>query len=452
MARAATKIKEKTTKDGKQKFQAQVWHNGVFYGSKTFDSKGMAAAYKEAQLLKVIKGELQPASVRRAKRRSDAALDQPMTHWAALYIEQVKHGDSRAAEYKLVGKLLANKTLKDFHGRAGAQLFEQLAHDWKFNRQPRSLQPRPADAPPLEPLKDQTVRLRLSALWRLIKFGKSKLPDSASFQMPAMDELFEFKLPAAHSSPRKRLPSDDETVRLYRHFDPQSDFGQWLRVIDETGCRLSEVRLAQGAHLRFFEEAGQVVGGELTLYKHKTSKKVGERKVPLSLFAAQILHSRVSQFGDGPLFASLGTNHQVCEIFDEACQELEIDGLLIKDFRRGFINRNKKSVPYVDMVNIVGQSTMLDSKNLSQGERATMAAVGHKHIGTSVGYSTPESQELAGVFTLTSRWPRLAALLRPAADEPAESGRPDLNVEAMQRELVEMLNRLRHAGVTAAAT
>ncbi len=34
---AATHIKQITTKDGKTKYQAQVWHKGVFYASKTFD-------------------------------------------------------------------------------------------------------------------------------------------------------------------------------------------------------------------------------------------------------------------------------------------------------------------------------------------------------------------------------------------------------------------------------
>ena len=41
---AATTIKVIKTKTGKAKFQAQVWHKGVFYASKTFDIESLVRA------------------------------------------------------------------------------------------------------------------------------------------------------------------------------------------------------------------------------------------------------------------------------------------------------------------------------------------------------------------------------------------------------------------------
>lgn len=446
---AATTIKEITTKAGKTKYQAQVWHKGIFYCSKTFDIEKLARDYKEKALEQVVKGELQPASVRAATRRVNADLDKPMTHWAALYVQEVKHGDSRLSDYKLVGQLLADRTLKDFNGKAGAQLIERLGRDWRFDRRPRSKKPRPADAAAPKPLGDQTVRLRLTALMRLIRFAKSKLASGAGFEMPAMDELFEFKLPPAHGDPRKREPSDADFARVLRHVGSDSDFGQFLRVIDETGCRLGEVRSAKGSDVHFFTVAGQVVGGYLMLTEHKTSKKVGTREVPLSLFAAQVMHSRKLQHGDGRLFTALGSKDKVCKGFDETCSAVALSDLLIKDHRRAFINRNKYCVAHVDMVNIVGQSSLLDAGNVTASEKNVLEAVGHTGIGTTSGYAKPRLAELANVFTSTSRWSRVAALLQPDARAAEEATVNASNVAALQRVLADTLARLARAGVTA---
>jgi integrase len=460
---AATTIKEVKTQSGKTKYQAQVWHKGVFYASKTFDLLSLARAYKEEALKLVVQGKLQPASVRASARAANADLDRPMSHWAELYAQPVagkvrgsdivagprpRHSSSRLSDYLLVGRLLADRTLRDFDGKAGAQLIEQLAHDWRHDRRPRSKQPRLADAPPPRPLKENTVRLRLTALLRLIRFAKSKLPTAASFELPAIDELFEFKLPPAHGEPRKREPTDAELAQLLRHFGADSEYSHFLRVIDETGCRLSEVRSATGSDVHFFVVAGQVVGGYLTLSKHKTSAKKGTREVPLSLFAAQLLHERKQRVGDGRLFGGIGSKDRVCKDFDEACRVLSIDDLQIKDSRRAFINRNKYCVAHVDMVHIVGESSLLDSASITDSERNVRDAVGHASIHTTSGYSRPRLEELAHVFTRTSRWARVAALLQPPARQPE---RATDDVAALQKVLADTLARLARAGVTAEA-
>lgn len=61
---AATTIKETKTTTGKVKYQAQVWHKGIFYAAKTFDLESLARAYKEETLKLVVQGKLQSASVR----------------------------------------------------------------------------------------------------------------------------------------------------------------------------------------------------------------------------------------------------------------------------------------------------------------------------------------------------------------------------------------------------
>ena len=52
---AATHIRQITTKDGKTKYQAQVWHKGVYYTSKTFDLTARGSV-KEDTLRKAVSG------------------------------------------------------------------------------------------------------------------------------------------------------------------------------------------------------------------------------------------------------------------------------------------------------------------------------------------------------------------------------------------------------------
>jgi copper chaperone len=106
---AATAIKEITTKTGKMKYQAQVWHKGLLYASKTFDSRPLARAFKERELTKAVQGALLPAAQRRAQREADTAVDQTMGQWATLYLAEFanRHCATRLADCSLVGRLLA---------------------------------------------------------------------------------------------------------------------------------------------------------------------------------------------------------------------------------------------------------------------------------------------------------------------------------------------------------
>jgi hypothetical protein len=65
----------------------------------------------------------------------------------------------------------------------------------------------------------------------------------------------------------------------------------------------------------------------------------------------------------GPLFKALAPNAKaVCKLFDALCNEVHIEDLQIKDFRRGFINRNKYSASSMDLVKIMGTSSLLNEK------------------------------------------------------------------------------------------
>jgi hypothetical protein len=205
-------IKQVCTPAGKVKFQAQVWFKGTFYAFKTFDSRPLAASYKEKSLREIVEGKLLPAAERKAQRLADLNLSRLMVDWAQDYVvaHADKHCKTRLADYLLVGTLLAVKSLEDFNGKNGARHIEQLMTEWRHSRQPRSNKPRLADAPPTKPLSDNTVRLRLTALTRLIRFAGSRLPDKAAFTTPNLDALFEFSLPPAHANPRQRVPTEHE--------------------------------------------------------------------------------------------------------------------------------------------------------------------------------------------------------------------------------------------------
>ncbi len=447
----ATHVKKKELANGKTKFQAQVYYQGVYYCAKTFDTEKLAKEYKEASLKAIIQGELKSAADRSAQRQVDDALDQPMTHWATHFLENEGRelSKSRRAEYELVGRLVADKTLRDFDGADGARLIKQLLDKWRTGRISKRAATSPGEqAPALKPLSDQTRRLRFYALMGIIGSAHDALPPGTRFEMPDMGTLKKFKMPAPYSAPRSRQPSDEEIAALLMHLGADSELGQFLRAIEETGCRLSEVRNATGEDTHLYLVGGEVVGGHLHLEVHKTSKKTGPRDVPLSAFAAQLLHQRKLQHGDGRLFPDLGDTDWVCKKFDDACEAVGIRDLLIKDIRRAFINRNKYHAAHVDLAKTMGASSLLVNEDVSSPERALLTAVGHTTVRTMSGYSHPELVHLSQVFSSTSRWPQVARLIATRPSTKAEAERPaDVDVSALQNLLAETLAKLRSAGI-----
>lgn len=405
-----------------RRYTAVVSFRDNYYGSATFPLRSAAEAWYETTLVKAIRGELLPLAEREAQEAAlaaqaaaEAVVDQPFPKWASAYLLRATdrpHGNKRDAEYTLVGEQLKDKSLRQFQGQAGALLIQQLSEHWKHGRQHGE-----------EPLKRSTLRKRMTALMRLIDWAAGQLPAGVAFTPPDWKYLkrFGWSLPPAHADRRTRECEDDELAQLLAGAGLDSDFSQLLEVLDENGGRLGEVLHAHGAQLSFFYDAnGQLFGGKLHLAKHKTEHRTKTaRDVPLSLRAAQILLARKKAFGNGPLFAALGNNDTVCKKFRALCERLGIKDLVSKDLRRAFINRNKGAVPVVDMVHIVGQSCELDLEHPGPGVKAVQAAVGHKRLDTTVGYTVLQLQQLAGVFTGTSRNARVRALAQVKAQMAA---------------------------------
>ena len=429
--------------NGKTRYQAVVWYERKFITSKTFDSLAQAKLFRETKLKEAIAKDLLPASERRKKRELEADLNRPMLDWAAKYIKANpgEHGKNRLYEYDQVGRLLGKRTLRDFAGKAGGQLIVELGKRWRFIQFTRGTRGEPIHTPD-DPISDQTLRLRLSAMDRLIAFAIEELPDGVEYVAPRKPK--DYTPPPAHSNKRTRLPDVEEFAALVRHFGPATDLAEFLQVVDETGCRLSEVSLVCGDQLSFFGVGGQVLGGVLTLHRHKTSARVGTRQVPLSRHAALVLHARKAKFGDGALFPGLPASNDICKDFDDACTALRIDDLQIKDFRRAFITRNVRAVSSLELVRVVGQSSLIDLKNLSPEERRTQNAVGHTDARTTLGYVTPEHQAMAQAFTATSRWPAVARALQ---SKPGETAVPPVSQGAFERELADLMNRMRSQGM-----
>jgi len=436
-------IKHIKGRGGRVRYQAQVWHDSLFYGAKTFDNEGLATTWGEAKFEAAVAGTLQPAALRAKQRKCEVGLNQTMAHWAQQYLEGPgqKHGESRRYDYALVGKLLSTTKLRAFDGEEGAQLVEQLSIDWQFDRRQKSKATKPTGESP-KPLVSNTVRLRLSALLRIIRFAKSKLPVEAGFRGPALEAIFEWELPAAYSAPRTRLPSDDEYASMMRELGLETPLGDLLMGIDETGARMSELRTIKGADVRLLEIGGVVIGGEWTLRKHKTQRTVGTRQVPLSLFAAQMLQRRRAVHGDGPLFPGL-TKDQACDGFDEACDTLGIQNLQYKDFRRAFINRNKDSTSHLDMVRVTSAMLEREATRLTEAERSVLQAVGHRRPATTLGYTLADIEKLCARFTATSRWPRIRAMLAmDAAPTPPMAASSSDELDALQSELAAVLAKV----------
>jgi len=436
-------IKTVQRKSGKTGYQATVWYDNKFITSKTLDSLALAKAFKKKKLEEAVKGTLLPAAERRKQRELEAALNRTMLDWSDEYIKAntAKHGDNRLYEYGQVGRLLGNRTLQDFSGKAGGQLIVQLAAEWRFIRFKRGTRDEPVHTPD-RTVSDQTLRLRLSALDRLIDFAIERLPDEVSYIGPKKPK--DYAPPPAHSNKRSRLPSVKECTALTRHLGLGSDFGDFLKVIEEAGLRLSEASLATGAQVMFFGIGDLVLGGVLTLHQHKTDAHVGPRQVPLSRYAAQVLHARKARFGDGALFPGLPRPNDICKDFDNACTALGIADLQIKDFRRGFITRNVRAVSALELVSVVGQSSLIDLKALNPQERATQSAAGHTDARTTLGYVTPDQQAMSQAFTATSRWPVVAGALQCTTGETVVAPAP---LGAFERELADLMARMRSQGV-----
>lgn len=408
-------IKTVTNKQGKTKYQAQLWHMGQFYGSKMFDTKVLAKSWHDAQLKKIARGELLPAHERRIQREAEAGLDESMEVWSQRYLSGpgATHSVSRRYDYQLVGSLLADTPLRAFSGRNGSLLVERLSRAWKCDRRPRRKHAAgQAEAhTAARPLGSNSVRLRLSALMRLLRFARQSLPPAAVFEMPRLKEdLFEFKMPAAHGAPRKRIPSDDEYASLLIELERHPAVRDLLEVMDDIGCRLSEIRTAQASQLHLLYEGEALVGGVLTLSQHKTLEDVGERLIPLSEHAARVLGMRSARQADGALFPGL-TKDQALDRFGSACKRADIEALQYKDFRRGFINRAKGQVPDLDMMKMGLLPAGTDRGDLSEASRLVLKVVGHTRVSTTVGYTMLELRSLCAALTRVSRRQRVQSII-----------------------------------------
>jgi hypothetical protein len=126
----------------------------------------------------------------------------------------------------------------------------------------------------------------------------------------------------------------------------------------------------------------------------------------------------------------------VCKQFDAACSTLCINDLLLKDFRRAFINRNKDQAGLStwDLISVLGESSVL--KKPTATEKRVQIAVGHEDAGTTASYSVADMREMSEVFTRTSR------LLRVLADK--SPGRPTgSNAASIQEKIAALLAEAR---------
>lgn len=399
---------------GKQRYQARVYYRRQFIASGVFDTVPLARVFYKTTYEAAVRGEAEPAADRRQQRQAESTLDQPMSEWAAKFVQSnpLSLTKGRLNEYLLVGRLLGNLKLRDFQGKAGGQLIQELHEKWRFMHFKRGMRDKP-EYKPHDEISPQSLRLRLSALEVLIKFSADKLPDSVKWEAPI--KPFGYKQPPAHRDPRTRLPSDEEFTKLLHHFGVGSDMGEFLQIIDETGCRLSEIRKARKKDIKLFNLDGNVGGGVLELLHHKTEKNVGKRDVPLSRHAAEILEHRIETYGDGPLFSGLSSTKSLGKDLKAACTELGIDGLQIKDFRRAFITRSASVLSSLERAKIFGASSLIDSQRLDSASEAVKVAVGHSRLSTTLGYFVPDVEKIAVLLTKASRWSQISAMLTTTA-------------------------------------
>ncbi|QJW85147.1 hypothetical protein HK414_22045 [Ramlibacter terrae] len=254
---------------------------------------------------RAVTGDILPAAARAKKRELEAqleaikaALDSPLLPYAFRYVESQatwttrKHGESRNRDYLRVATPAGETPLRAFSGEAGRRLIPEFAAILYASRRSKSNKPRPAGSPPLQPLKRNTVRLFLTALFRLLAWIRTQLPKEAEFIVPDLEEMtrFGWALPAAHAVPRTREPSALEFAQILRVIGVNSPLGELLQIQDETGCRLSEVAKATGSRVTFiFGEKGELVGGNLHWWSTRPCTRSNDRATfPCPLVAARL--------------------------------------------------------------------------------------------------------------------------------------------------------------------
>jgi integrase len=424
-------IKPIPSKNGKTRFKAQVWYGGQYFKSETFDHKHLAEQWYLRTLQAAIAGALATPKARKADKAqeamaaaarsvTEAALLQNLPEIAQRFVQDQaswrsgKLGKTRNQEIQRVARyaqeILVDVAIKDFHGSGGVALIKKLTPELYWVRRSRTGKGRGASSKPssrCKPLSDQSVRLLLTALFKLLRYARRCLPEDVAFAVPDMDSEKEFgwALPPAHCKPRKRISEDRELAAILHAAGPDSALGVLIQILDETGCRLGEVGNACGSQLTFFhDEKGRLLGGSLELLTHKTFHKTLEKRdVPLSAVAAELLQDRKKLHGNGPLFPTFHGSDDVCRQFAAACEAAGVLNLVTKDLRRGFLNRNKYMVSELDMRKVFGDSPELDRDEPDEQTKAVKAAMGHKRLSTTKGYVVPHLEKLAVRFTATSR-------------------------------------------------
>lgn len=425
-------IKLIQSKNGKLRYQAIVYYERKFVCSKTFDSLTLAKKYKKTKYEDAVRGITKPAAVRREERAREKGLNRPMSQWAEQFVQAnvSSIGRTRLNEYLLVGRLIDKYSLKDFQGKHGEKLIDKLATEWQYLHFTTGMRGSPLNKPG-QPIAAQTLRLRLTALQKLIKFAIRELPDGITFARPDWENISD--KPSAHAGARTRLPSDSEYEALLAHIGVDSDLGQLLQVIDDTGCRLGEVLNACGRDIELFADgSGALAGGKLTLPHHKTDKYIGLREVPLSLHAAQILKRRKDKYGNGKLFVALGKSDDVCKRFRASCKAKGITNLFIKDFRRGFITRSARALSDFERAKIWSSSSLDSPHQPDNSCQQVSAAVGHTRQQTTVGYFQPEWIDISKRLTNASRWSKVS---NGATERGMWVGREDATEIAANRSL-----------------
>ncbi|WP_427914909.1 hypothetical protein ACPWT1_08360 [Ramlibacter sp. MMS24-I3-19] len=434
-------VKAILTPNGKTKHQAQVWYGGHFYGSRTFDLETLAKGWHDEQLKLAEEGTLVSPAARKKKKEEDQLaaialgekqaflsmrlielaekLEQEQATWRVGKVSKTRIQEiKRAARY--TEEFMPEVRLRDFSGPAGALLIKQLTTNFYGCRRTRCGKGRGTSArsaQPSKPLKDQTVRALLTGLSKLLKYADLNQPAGVNFQLPDMKrhEGFGWALPPAHDA-RTQQWSEGELADILFAAGPSGPIGLLLSVLDESGCRLGEVSKACGHQLTLILGTdNQVVGGELLLTDHKTKHKTQEeRHVPLSAVAARLLHQRQQIHGNGSLFPEFNGSDDICKRFAELCTAAHIQDRLLKDLRRGFLNRNKGKVSALDLQKVFGDWSDLDDPNEDDDEGAAVdrVAMGHKRLRTTKGYIQPDVQLMIARFTTTSRYERVMERVR----------------------------------------
>jgi integrase len=203
---------------------------------------------------------------------------------------------------------------------------------------------------------------------------------------------------------RKAIPLREEIDRLLEATDG-TPFGDFVRVLADTGCRLGDAASIEARHVHWAEKVA-------VLDTHKTDEHTGDKIIPLTDRAAAILERAAARHPDGPLLRTTRGNPwrtwAVAHEFVHWRRRLGLsESLTAHGVRHRFVTQGVRVLPRPLVAALMGYSSTEVIDRIYDWSKEELQA---------------EAQGLRAALELVNR--QSAGIAPPGTDAPAQGAGP----------------------------